>query len=362
MEVILSDGAILSGSGAIDDIVFNCLPKSKCEIVDFTRYKRGADGFISYVTSNQSWTPIYVSAYRKEAANTYNTTDVANVFNSGQPTPIPDVNQIDDLLTPHQNFGGGGVGAGGASGPFVNNMALGSMFIINRTTNPLNAYDSNTGGKMIFDFSRYGHVSLTSITVMDVDAPEAGGKVVLYGYKDQVLKTVMFQVSGDNGKQIVDLGGTNGVVKMAVFFGSSSATVGSGGVDNIVFNCPPKKPREYGCTYTQGYWKNHAVGKKRDPHWGSLHDDIFYGSRLTYLQLLKTPPKGGNGYIKLAHQYIAAKLNMTQASSTPEVDAVFAKATAYFSAKYGHNYRNTIWSPYNTASRAQLNYWAEVLG
>ncbi|WP_210465430.1 hypothetical protein [Rufibacter roseolus] len=367
MEVYLGPSGTLTGSGAIDNIVFNCLPPTECEVVDFTRYVRGSDGFLSYVTSNQSWTPIYVSAFRRTAPNTYSITDVPNVFNSGQPTPIPDINQIDDILTPHQNFGGGGVGEGGAAGPYANNMALGNVFIINRTNDPTKAYDSNTGGKMVFDFSAYGSVSLTSITVLDVDSYEAGGKVVLYGAGNTVLKTVMLQVSGDNGKQIVNLGGTTGVVRMEVFLGPGGISPngqlsGSGAVDNIVFNCPPPPPVEYGCTYTQGYWKNHATGKKRDATWGNLANSTFYGSGMTYLQLFNTPPKGGNAYIILAHQYMAAKLNRMQASSTPQVDAAFAAATAYFSAKSGGSYRNTISSPYNTATRSQLIQWAGILG
>ncbi|KAA3437594.1 hypothetical protein [Rufibacter hautae] len=367
MEVYLGPGGTLTGSGAIDNIVFNCLPPTECEVVDFTRYVRGSDGFVSYVTSNQSWTPIYVSAFRRTAPNTYSTTDVANVFNSGQPTPIPDINQIDDILTPHQNFGGGGVGEGGASGAYVNNTALGNTFIINRTDNPTMAYDSNTGGKMVFDFSSYGSVSLSSITVMDVDSYEAGGKVVLYGAGNTVLKTVMLQVSGDNGKQIVDLGGTSGVVRMEVYLGPGGISPngllsGSGAVDNIVFNCPPIPPKEYGCTYTQGYWKNHATGKKRDATWGNLANSTFYGSGMTYLQLFNTPPKGGNAYINLAHQYMAAKLNLMQASSTPEVDAAFAAATAYFSAMSGGSYRNTISNPYTTVDRNTLLRWKDILG
>ncbi|WP_207434889.1 hypothetical protein [Sabulibacter ruber] len=371
MEVYLGPGGIspngkLSGSGAIDNIVFNCMPPQECETITFNRYVRGTDGFISYVTSDQSTKPIYVSAYRRTAPNTYNSPDVANIFNSGQPTPIPDVNQIDDILTPNQDFSGGGVGEGGEAGSkYANDMPLGNTFIINRTNNPAQAYDSNTGGKMEFNFSSYGTVSLTSVTVIDVDSYEAGGRVVLYGSGGNVLKTVMFQVSGDNGKQIVDLGGTSGVARMVIYLGPDGISPngnlsGSGTIDNIVFNCPPPPPTHYGCTYTQGYWKNHATGKKRDATWGDLADTYFYGSGLTYLQLLNTPPKGGNAYIILAHQYIAAKLNMMQASSTPEVDAAFAAATAYFSATAGGNYRNTISNPYVTVQRSTLISWSEL--
>jgi hypothetical protein len=80
-----------------------------------------------------------------------------------------------------------------------------------------------------------------------------------------------------------------------------------------------------GCTLTQGYWKNHSE------EWADLADDPFFGSGMTWLGILQTPPKKGNAYIQLAHQYIAAYLNIQAgASTTPAVDAAIADAEAYF--------------------------------
>ncbi|WP_205502210.1 hypothetical protein [Rufibacter psychrotolerans] len=238
MEVYLGPTNSTSGSGAIDDIVFNCASAPVCETVTFTRFRRGSDGFVSEVTSNESATPILVSAFRKTAANTYSAVNAANIFNSSQPTSIG--NQVTDILTPHMNFGGGGVGDGGAGGAFANNTPLGNLLIINRTTNPMQAYDYNGGGKMVFDFSRFGSVSLSSVTVMDVDDYEAGAKIMLYGPGNVVLKTVPMAVSGNNGKQTVDLGGTPGVTKMEIYVGPTATLTGSGAIDNILFNCPPR--------------------------------------------------------------------------------------------------------------------------
>jgi uncharacterized protein YegL len=78
-----------------------------------------------------------------------------------------------------------------------------------------------------------------------------------------------------------------------------------------------------GCTLTQGYWKNHD--------WPDSHDkdDEFFDSGMTWFEILKTPPKGGDAYIILAHQYIAYVLNQANGASLPG-DPV-AEAEDYFS-------------------------------
>lgn len=101
-----------------------------------------------------------------------------------------------------------------------------------------------------------------------------------------------------------------------------------------------------GCTLTQGYWKTHSGygPAPYDENWlnlfnyyCSIHDEDeyclndpndpgidpsilgpdvqFFGlmeeieNPVTFYEILWTPPKGGNAYYILAHQYIAAKLN-----------------------------------------------------
>lgn len=59
-----------------------------------------------------------------------------------------------------------------------------------------------------------------------------------------------------------------------------------------------------GCTYTQGYWKNHSLTSNHpDETWSSLANPE------TWLSILETPVKG-NSWYQLAHQYIAAWLNI----------------------------------------------------
>jgi len=91
-------------------------------------------------------------------------------------------------------------------------------------------------------------------------------------------------------------------------------------------------PDETGCTRTQGYWKRHnehATPPGLQLDWPPPYDedDLLCGQ--TLLEILNTPPQGDAWYI-LAHQYIAARLNIASgASSTPEVDATLASAEAW---------------------------------
>jgi hypothetical protein len=115
-----------------------------------------------------------------------------------------------------------------------------------------------------------------------------------------------------------------------------------------------------GCTLTQGYWKTHSkYGPARyDDTWNNLagfnEDTAFFLSGKTYYQVLWTQP-AGNAYYNLAHQYIAAKLNVANgASTTAAVDAALTGATNFF----------TTTSPttrLTAAQRNQLLQWATTL-
>jgi hypothetical protein len=80
-----------------------------------------------------------------------------------------------------------------------------------------------------------------------------------------------------------------------------------------------------GCTYTQGWYKNHTT------KWpsGFAPTNTFDGWG-TYIDLYNTPPKGSQ-YIILAHQYMTALMNLASgATPTPAVTAAMAQAKAYF--------------------------------
>lgn len=77
-----------------------------------------------------------------------------------------------------------------------------------------------------------------------------------------------------------------------------------------------------GCTYTQGYWKNHE--ELWSVHELRLGNTSYSKSEL--LEILSTPPgtgKGANGLIQLAHQLIAAKLNTLKASDSAQGGQLF---------------------------------------
>jgi hypothetical protein len=124
----------------------------------------------------------------------------------------------------------------------------------------------------------------------------------------------------------------------------------------IVIEDPPP-PTGPSCTLTQGYWKNH------EERWDDVGDamvfltsDAFYNSGASYYAVLTMPPKGGNAYLQLAHQFIAASLNLNGATAgVAEVDDAMAGAAAYFS-----NEEAGIPNPSNP-SRAQLQTWASTL-
>lgn len=89
--------------------------------------------------------------------------------------------------------------------------------------------------------------------------------------------------------------------------------------------CQPPPPEPTGCTLTQGYWKNHL----RD--WPV--DELTLGgqaySKKELIQLLKAPPKGDASLI-LAHQLIAAELNVANGAGTaPTVAQAMADAQAW---------------------------------
>jgi hypothetical protein len=87
-----------------------------------------------------------------------------------------------------------------------------------------------------------------------------------------------------------------------------------------------------GCTLTLGFWKNHTTV------WPSpfLPSATFFNSGKTWLYELSAPPKGGDAYLILAHQWIAATLNIASGASVPAaVQSAYDSATNYFKTGVG---------------------------
>jgi hypothetical protein len=77
------------------------------------------------------------------------------------------------------------------------------------------------------------------------------------------------------------------------------------------------------CTYTQGYWKNHATAW---PVSGLKLGTVIY-TKSQLLQILDDPTKG-NGLVSLAKQLIAAKLNIYNGADGSPVASAIADADA----------------------------------
>jgi hypothetical protein len=84
---------------------------------------------------------------------------------------------------------------------------------------------------------------------------------------------------------------------------------------------------DFGCTWTQGYWKNHnhyATRSNRHIPWPISEDTAYFSCAETWYTILQqNSGRGGGGgglLAQLGQQYVAARLNLAMgASATPEV-------------------------------------------
>lgn len=74
-----------------------------------------------------------------------------------------------------------------------------------------------------------------------------------------------------------------------------------------------------GCTLTQGYWKNHDsnVATLLALQGGTLMIGHPSYDSVELHQFLEQPPSGGDAFIQLVHQLIAAKLNQLNGAFVP---------------------------------------------
>jgi archaellum component FlaF (FlaF/FlaG flagellin family) len=150
--------------------------------------------------------------------------------------------------------------------------------------------------------------------------------------------------------------GTETTYTNKVSFSAPSGATGSAecSVDVSVPECGE------GCTLTQGYWKTHSSrgpARPADDTWNAVGGPgaIFYRSGRTWYQVFWTPP-AGNPYYNLAHQFMAARLNVANgASTTAEVDACLTFANTFFS-------NNTPSTRLSNTVRAQVIACAGTLG
>ena len=88
-----------------------------------------------------------------------------------------------------------------------------------------------------------------------------------------------------------------------------------------------------GCTRSKGYWKTHSIygPASYDSGWELLGEDsTFFLSNQSNYEVMWTPPSGGNTYYMLAHQYIAAAINILNGADPGDVQEAFDDATDLF--------------------------------
>lgn len=147
---------------------------------------------------------------------------------------------------------------------------------------------------------------------------------------------------------------------------TGSSTSASYSIDVYTGDCGTTPPPT-GCTYTQGYWKTHSIYGPAGPAndtWNDVvpngPDSLFFQSGISWIDLFKTAPKGGNAYIQLAHQYMAAWLNVKAGASVPsDVQAALSWAQTYFneSITTGGSYN----TPSNYTDAQDARKYAEIL-
>jgi hypothetical protein len=122
--------------------------------------------------------------------------------------------------------------------------------------------------------------------------------------------------------------------------------------------CEETPPNYVGCTYTQGYWKNHA---KDWPVRSLKIGDVEYGSRIL-AGLLKMPPKKGDASLILAHQLIAAKLNVQNgAAAHPDVTYAIAVADRWMIQNADADKHLPFGTEPGTSEHARATMLAEIL-
>jgi len=155
-----------------------------------------------------------------------------------------------DLGSPHQDFGGPGVGAAGQAGqPFQNDRSLDKILIVAEDLvdgdgdGLVDDPDDGTvpGMLLVLDFSTivqpFAPAGVTVLRITHIDAEVANpGEVRLYDAGNVLISTTPIQSTGDNGLLTQEIGptgaGVAGVARMEISLNGSSA------IDEIEFSIP----------------------------------------------------------------------------------------------------------------------------
>ena len=120
-----------------------------------------------------------------------------------------------------------------------------------------------------------------------------------------------------------------------------------------------------GCTLTQGYWKTHSQegpAPYDSEGWGALGDFDSDGTseeegeilayNITWYTAFQTAPKKGNVWYQLAHQWMAAYLNIANGADSPsEVDSAITGGLTWLQTN----------DPATNPKSSQAGIWAGIL-
>lgn len=157
------------------------------------------------------------------------------------------------------------------------------------------------------------------LIVSDIEIPRPAAVKVTVGGITNLLDDVFLDNEGDfldivELEIMVPAGATNVTVQVLSIDDETSLDPASVGWHFVAWQLDPPK----GCTYTIGYWKNHPED------WPTNNLSLY--TMHEAMMNLWTPPKGGNAYFILAHQYIGAELNVVNGTSISDevLDAWFS--------------------------------------
>lgn len=157
--------------------------------------------------------------------STSSASNPAMIFDSANPTG-GDL----DLGTPNQDFGGPGVGAGGASGaPGENSIAEGNLLIISEDGDQSDPDDNAAGGTLIFEFATPYKVA--AVTLIDIESTTEDYEIRAYDANGALITLNATQGLGNNSRVVVNVN-ADMVSRLEIFMSNS------GGVANLDIVCP----------------------------------------------------------------------------------------------------------------------------
>jgi hypothetical protein len=200
-------------------------------------------------------------------------TEAAIVFDSSctaTPTSVCEGYDL-DTGTPHEDFGGPGIGSGGCDGcPFPNDEALGNTLMLAK--DKVDNFDNGTGaagadglvddpddadcnGFFDFDFTDIHPkgVTLDRVIMQDIefDEGEDPAEIFFTTSTGGTPPSIAINDTGNGGKVDIDLLGTENVISMRVTF------KGSGALGALFFNEPELRRA---CWATYGGFNNAFIG------------------------------------------------------------------------------------------------------